>query len=477
LPALGNFFFGVHPNREEALLAAPFRDASIDIGTLRGQPLRSAIAVLGHAPAWSPDGTRMVYVEQGKVLLADSAGQNSTVIASFTGTPFWTAWSPDGTTIRFSVHETAGRQSMYEVDLATRSVTPLLVGDPDEHRACCGSWSRNGEYFVYVVENSRSSSIWGRHEKLFRWKKGKASWQIASGPVDFWRAPALSEDMHHLYATGEQRRLHLTRLNRNFEPFLRDLSVESINVSHGGDWVVYTLHPEGTLWKSRADGTARVQLSAPGEFARSPQWSADDKSIVYIREANGTKTITRINAQTGAREAEIHDYPDIERIADAPTTDKIAFERELGAGDPADGIYIMSLPQKEVVAVPSSTGLSVPRWSPDERYLSAFSEDRSSLKLFDFQTKDWQEIASADTISAQAWDPQKDFLYYLAGRGGKYVLMKYIVATGKTEEVRQMPEQYDEDYISSILETTPSGDLLFGYSVRETELYDIAINW
>jgi len=477
LPASGSYLFGINPKSQEVLLSTLDRDALISVATLQGKALRAGENVLGHDPSWSPDGTQMIYVDQGQVILANSAGQNPIVLASFPGVPFWTAWSPDGKVVRFSVREASGQQSLYEVDLATRNLTSLLKGDRNEHKACCGSWSRNGEYFVYVVENARSSTIWGRREKLPRWSGGGASWEVAAGPVDFWSAPVLSEDIHHLYAIGEQRRLHLTQLNRNFEPFLRDLSVGALSVSHDGKWVVYTLYPEGTLWKSRLDGTSRVQLTEPGEFARSPQWSADDRSVVYVREWDGKRTIATINVETGVKVSKVTNVRDTQQIAYAPTAEKIAFERQLGSSQPSDTIFMLTLSDKTVKAVPASSGLSLGKWSPDGRYLSALTNDQSRLKLFDLQTQSWQDIASAGSVGAQAWDRKKNILYYVAEQNGRYFLMKYSVETGRPEEIRQMPEQYDEEYASSILETTPSGDILFGYSLRETELYDITLDW
>lgn len=477
--ALGSaigYISSVQSDRQEALVSRDDSDGPVTAVTLQGQPSRSVTELFGRSASWSPDGTQIVYVAQQQVMLADSNGQNASVLANTAGTPFWPSWSPDGKTVRFSVHEADDQKSLYEVDLADGSVTPVLKGDPHEHHACCGSWSANGKYFVYIVDGSGASTIWARREKLFNWKMIGNPWEIAAGPVDFWRSPTLSPDLHHLYAMGEQSRLYLTMLSRNFEPVLRDLSVSSMSVSHDGEWIAYTLHPEGTLWKSRLDGSERVQLSAPGEFAKSPQWSEDDRSLIYVREENGGNTIARVNAAGGGSRTTIPGIRDVSQIAYAPVGKKIAFEAQAGSNHFESAISILKLDDHSIEVLPASSDLSSVKWSPDAHYLSAVTNDRSRLKLFDVSTQTWHDILSSGAIGAQAWDQKKNILYFIEAQNGSYVLMKYLVASGKTLEVRKMPERYDENYASSILEVTPSGELLFGYSVGENELYDISID-
>ncbi|SDF29615.1 winged helix-turn-helix domain-containing protein [Terriglobus roseus] len=476
LNATNGYISAVRSSRAEALVSRDDRDGPITAVTLQGHPSQSVAELFGRSASWSPDGTQVVYVSQQRVMLANSDGQDASVLASPAGTPFWPSWSPDGKSVRFSVHEANEQKSLYEVDLADRNVTPVLKGDPHEHHACCGSWSSDGKYFVYVVDGESSSSVWARREKLFRWKSTGDPWEIAAGPVDFWRSPMLSPDLRHLYAMGVQSRLYLTMLSHNCEPLLRDLSVSSLSVSHDGEWIAYTLHPEGSLWKSRLDGSERIQLSAPGEFAKFPQWSADDRTLIYVRERNGENTIGRVNAAGGGARTTVAAIRDVRQIAYSPSGETVAFESQSGGNRLESAIFTLTLGDQKVEALPGGSGLSSPKWSSDGRYLSAVSNDQSKLKLFDVASRTWHDVSSSTTIGAQAWDRKKDALYFIEAREGSYVLMKYLVAGGNLTEVQKMPERYDEDYSSSVLEVTPSGELLFGYSVGENELYDISID-
>jgi Tol biopolymer transport system component len=56
-----------------------------------------------------------------------------------------------------------------------------------------------------------------------------------------------------------------------FLPYLDGASISEVSFSPDGQWVAYVTYPNGILWRSRVDGTQKLQLtSETPEFANSP---------------------------------------------------------------------------------------------------------------------------------------------------------------------------------------------------------------
>src|SRR5207245_11442895 len=51
--------------------------------------------------------------------------------------------------------------------------------------------------------------------------------------------------------------------------------------SKDGQWVAYVSFAEGTLWKSKSDGSQRIQLTYPPLTPVLPSWSPDGQQIVF----------------------------------------------------------------------------------------------------------------------------------------------------------------------------------------------------
>jgi hypothetical protein len=47
------------------------------------------------------------------------------------------------------------------------------------------------------------------------------------------------------------------------EPFFGGISAEFLDFSKDGQWVAYVTYPEGNLWRSKLDGSERLQLTYP----------------------------------------------------------------------------------------------------------------------------------------------------------------------------------------------------------------------
>jgi len=96
--------------------------------------------------------------------------------------------------------------------------------------------------------------------------------------------PIPSTDGKKPFVVGRTDRGELTRYDLKsgrFEPFLGGISAEYVSFSKDGQWVAYVSYPEGTLWRSRADGSERLQLTYPPSQVLMPRWSYDGKTIVF----------------------------------------------------------------------------------------------------------------------------------------------------------------------------------------------------
>src|SRR5499425_45310 len=73
----------------------------------------------------------------------------------------------------------------------------------------------------------------------------------------------------------------------NLCPFFLASSAGELDYSRDGQWVTYISYPDGTLWRSRADGSDRIQLTYAPVFAGLPRWSPDGTQIAFIATQTG----------------------------------------------------------------------------------------------------------------------------------------------------------------------------------------------
>ena len=157
---------------------------------------------------------------------------------------------------------------------------PLLPGWRTPPVECCGKWTTDGKYFVF----GSGGNVWALAEKG-KWfgKSGAQPVQLTSGPMSFF-SPLPSKDGKKLFVVGALARGELSRYDAKsaeFLPFLSGISADSVSFSKDGQWVAYVSFPEGTLWKSKLDGSQRIQLSYPPLTAVLPSWSPDGKQLVF----------------------------------------------------------------------------------------------------------------------------------------------------------------------------------------------------
>jgi len=125
---------------------------------------------------------------------------------------------------------------------------------------------------------------------------------MTNGPMSI-ALPVPSPDGKKLFADGYVPRGELVvydNRSHQFLPFLSGISAGEVDFSRDGKWVAYVSYPDGALWRSRADGSERLQLTFPPVSVFLPHWSPDGTQIVYSNTQAGRPwKLFLISAQGG----------------------------------------------------------------------------------------------------------------------------------------------------------------------------------
>ena len=405
-------------------------------------------SLLAEDATWSPDGREIVYVRGRDLYRAKSDGAESRKLVSLPDTAFWPRWSPDGTRIRFTLGDTfnrIGALSIWELSADGTNLHPLLPGWNQPPAECCGNWTPDGKYFVFQATRNGKTEIWAIHESRGGIARFARSGRPASEPVQLTGgqlnslAPVLSPDGKKLYVIGQQLRGELVRYDsrsREWVPYLSGISADCADFSKDGQWVAYVAFPEGTLWRSRIDGSDRLQLTFSPMRAVSPRWSPDGKRIVFFDTAPGKPwRIYLISAEAGTPEPVLNEQHNELDPTWSPDGNSLVFSYAPWLESAAFGIsavYIVDLRTRKSVKLPGSEGLFGPRWSPDGRYIVANREDLQATMLFDVRTETWTELTKGAGYSN--WSRDGRFVYFVTF-GKQTSLLRVRVTDHRLEQV------------------------------------------
>ena len=370
----------------------------------------------GHAASWSPQGDRIAFAKGNSLLVAEPDGSRTHELARMPDAPYWPRWSPDGKRIRFSLRPAGPQPTLWEIGADGSALHAVFADEPWASQACCGDWTPDGRHYVFVVEKAQRSALWVTSEDRHWWRRDDPV-QLADGPVDFWRAPLVAPDGRHLFALGEQARGELIAYDpasQSFHPFLQNISADTLSFSRDGQWVAYTMYPEGTLWRSRVDGTERLRLTDGPGIARFPQWSPDGTEILYSTSTpENLWQVHRVAARGGAQEALLPDKSNQGVATWSADGKRVAFGQlvSFGVGAQQQRIRILDLASRKASVLPGSAGLWTARWSPDGRFLSAVTADNRRLMLYDFEQKAWKELTNVGTNDV-VWSRTGDAIFF-----------------------------------------------------------------
>ncbi|HXY25314.1 MAG TPA: protein kinase [Candidatus Acidoferrum sp.] len=373
--------------------------------------------LVGRKPRWAPDG-HLVFALGNDIYVAAHDGSSPKKIASAPSPPHGFRFSLDGTRLRFTASDPTSSflSTLMEMQADGTGLHPLLPGWSNPPRECCGSWTPDGSYYVFLSTQNLASNVWILPEKSGFWHKASHDpVQLTTGPLQFTDVIP-SRDGKKIFVIGVDPRGELVRYDTkssNFVPFLGGISAGDVDFSRDGKWVAYVTYPEGTLWRSKLDGSERLQLTSLPMSAALTHWSPDGQQIAFAATSPGKLWKVFLVSRDGGTPQPITsvDQWEVDPSWSSDGT-RLVFGVDSNVQDKAR-IQLLDLKTHEFSDLPGSNSLQGPRWSPNGRFIAAISFDGSKLLLFDMQSQQWRQLTTTKgQVGYLSWSSDSSSIYF-----------------------------------------------------------------
>lgn len=409
----------------------------------RGTPRRLG-DLSGRDAAWSVDGKMLVFANGSSLYVASSSGAGAHAVYKAGGSIFAPRFSPNGRQIRFTVSDPEqSTTALWEVGQDGSNPHPLVNNWPYKGTACCGNWTADGRYYIFQASQALpyTSMI---VTNLWALSSGDetAPAQITVGPMSFGN-PSPSPDKKKIWAIGVQPLVEVVKYEaakKKYIPLVPGLSATDVDFSADGKWISYVAIPQGTLWRSRADGSERRQLTFGDERTALPRWSPDGKQIAFVGMKSGQPwKLYLISSDGGTPRPIVRESGsqiDANWSADGQQLMFGDYSRDTGGMN----IRLLDFKTGNLSTIPGSQGLFSPRWSPNRRHIAALSPDNTTLMLFDFETQKWSTWIkeSAGSVSYPVWSDDSEYIYFDDLVNGTEAIRRVKVGGTEPEEVYEL---------------------------------------
>jgi eukaryotic-like serine/threonine-protein kinase len=412
----------ISPDRSQLLVGSAEGSQSMDqiwAVPLPSGPPRRIGGTTASDEAWSPDGEQVIYAKAANIYVTSSDGSDSRLLASVPASThkslYHFRYSPDGSRIRFTIKdEDKGTSSLWEMQRNGSGLHPLFP-EGTRYSECCGEWTADGHYFVFIRYGDAGYNVFvvGDGNGIFRQRSSKPV-QLTTGPLFFYTAVP-SRDSKRIFVEAIQPRARVVRYDsrsNQFVPYLFEVSATDLAFSPDGSWVAYVTVPDGSLWKSRIDGSDRLQLTRPPMIAELPVWSPDGLQIAFNSLLFGKGWKAKVISANGGVPEDL--LPSGSTAVDfnwSPNGSELIF-----SGSPdreALAIQVLNLKTHEQSKLPGSDDLFSPRLSPDGNYLLALSRDSGRLLLYEFRAHQWKTwLTEPGNISYPTWSHDSKYVYF-----------------------------------------------------------------
>jgi hypothetical protein len=408
---------------------------------------------------------------KGTAFFADSKdASNPRKLASVPGDVENVVVSPDGQRILFKLRENRnGAASLQEMAADGTLLREMLKGNQLDGK-CCFAWNSDQKYLVYVSRVGKESDIWALPTQTGLFRRSREPIRLTAGPLSY-TVIFPNRDGKQIFAVASKERGELVRFNlksHQFLPILSGISATEPTFSRDGKWVVYVSYPDHTLWRSRSDGTERMQLTYPPMEAYSPFIAPDGKSVAFTSNSDAF-----LIDMDGGRPQRIFEKGGISRWS--PDGNLLLRNTFIPPDLLQYELQILDLRTRQTSVVPSSRHLIGPWWVTQDTLVAA-TDDHKKFLTFDFKTQKWSELA-AGNFEAWAVSPDSKFLYVVTG-GAESNLERIRFVDHQIETITSLKDIHLVSDVGFIeIAVAPDGSPVFTRDTGYQEIYSLNVHW
>jgi Tol biopolymer transport system component/DNA-binding winged helix-turn-helix (wHTH) protein len=436
---------------------------------------------------WTRDGRAILYNRERDLMLADADGGNTRKLLTASGRVSNMAYSPDGRILRFSVENPmTTRAEIWEVTAEGTSLHRFLLDWKQSAGQCCGRWTPDGRYYVFLAWQGDRLGVWGIREQrlLFQWKQ-EPPFNLISGPTTFENVIP-SQDSRRIFALGENPESDVMR----YDPELHTL-VSIPGLAHSGavfycpsnQWIVYRNDADLSLWRSKADGTQPLQLIRPPLTTVDPQWSPDATQIVFVGYQQQSNLGSRVYlvSRDGGEPRMV--FPEIgwqghpQWLPDGKSV-ALTFSPREGEDETKTGIYVVNVATHQAYKLPGSEEINSAEWSPNGRWVAGVTNGYHHIKLYEVAKNSWTDMVAGTLFSGPMWVADSESLYYQDILEEDEPIYRFWISEHRREKVYDFHKELNSGYFRCVLYGLKSdGSLLIYLTRSSSDLYSFDVDF
>jgi eukaryotic-like serine/threonine-protein kinase len=333
---------------------------------------------------------------------------------------------------------------------------------------CCFHWSADGKYLVYLAEVAGRKDIWalGLQSGLFHHSAKRT--RLTIGPLSY-SAAFPSRDGKRIFAVAAKQRGELIRFDmksHQFLPLLPGVSAIDISFSRDGKWVAYDSYPDHSLWRSRSDGTERMQLTYPPMVAGFPVIAPDGTRVAFHTP---DQKLFVISMAGGPPQRIVDQGGDALWSSDGKLL--------LFFWPASDGwLHIVDVLTRKTSPIPFSQGLLGAWWVTQEK-LVASDQHTTKFLTYDFKTQKWTDLISGNFVNWRV-SPDSKYLYFTTG-GLESEARRLRFADHEVQTITSLKDlrRAVENGVCTDIGVEPDGSPVFTRDTGTQEIYSLSVHW